>query len=91
MSSILDELFYGNLHPQEQSPSKTTESQELIRLIFQNRDKLVKELTSEQKEILQKYDDCTNELSAICECAIFKEGFRLGAQIAFAVMAPSDS
>ena len=91
MSSILDELFYGNIHPQEQSPSKTTESQELIRLIFQNRDKLVKELTSEQKELLQKYDDCTNELSAICECAIFKEGFRLGAQIAFAVMAPSDS
>ena len=91
MSSILDELFYGNIHPQEQSPSKTTESQELIRLIFQNRDKLVKDLTSEQKELLQKYDDCTNELSAICECAIFKEGFRLGAQIAFAVMVPSDS
>ena len=91
MSSILDELFYGNIHPQEQSPSKTTESQELIRLIFQNRDKLVKDLTSEQKELLQKYDDCTNELSAICECAIFKEGFRLGAQIAFAVMTPSDS
>ena len=91
MPTILDELFYGNIHPQEQSPSKTTESQELIRLIFQNRDKLVKDLTSEQKELLQKYDDCTNELSAICECAIFKEGFRLGAQIAFAVMAPSDS
>ena len=54
MSSILDELFYGNIHPQEQSPSKTTESQELIRLIFQNRDKLVKDLTSEQKELLQK-------------------------------------
>ena len=91
MTSILDELFYGNVHPQEQSPSKTTESQELIRLIFQNRDKLVKELTPEQKELLQKYDDCTNELSSICECAIFKEGFRLGAQIAFAVMGPSDS
>lgn len=91
MTSILDELFYGNVHPQEQSPSKTKESQELIRLIFQNRDKLVKDLTSEQKELLQKYDDCTTELSSICECAIFKEGFRLGAQIAFAVMAPSDS
>lgn len=91
MTSILDELFYGNVHPQEQPQTRTSQSQELIRLVFQNRDKLVKELTPEQKELLQKYDDCTNELSSICECAIFKEGFRLGAQIAFAVMGPSDS
>ena len=73
MIPILEELWFGNIHPQEQFKSESPQTTELLKLIFQNRDKLTEAFTPQQKELLQKYDDCVNELSAITECAIFAD------------------
>lgn len=91
MTPILEELWFGNIHPQEQFKAESPQATELLQLIFQNRDKLSEAFTPQKKELLQKYDDCVNELSAITECAIFVEGFKLGAQIAIAALTPSHS
>jgi len=38
-------------------------------------------LTDKQKEILEKYDDCVNEMYCIIERETFVYGFRLGGRI----------
>jgi hypothetical protein len=48
----------------------------------------LKELTDKQKEILEKFDDCCNELTDINEREIFVYAFRLGARIAIEVLFP---
>ena len=88
MRSILEELFYGNVCPNTDCRSQEKESKELIGYLADHHDALLKELTDKQKEILEKFDDCYNELTDINEREIFVYAFRLGARIAIEVLFP---
>ena len=88
MRSILEELFYGNVCPNTDCRSQDKETKELIGYIADHHDALLKELTDKQKEILEKFDDCYNELTDINEREIFVYAFRLGARIAIEVLFP---
>lgn len=88
MLSLLEELWYGNICPQEQSTEHNKEVKNLISLMGKNRDELSSTLTDAQKETLEKYDDCVNEMNGIIEREIFSYGFRLGARIMLEVMLP---
>ena len=57
MRTLLEELWYGNIFPQEQYEAQHNDIKPLLRLIEQNRNKLSETLTEAQKEILEKYDD----------------------------------
>ena len=46
-------------------------------------------LTDKQKEILEKFNDCYDELTDINEREIFVYAFRLGARIAIEVLLPT--
>ena len=81
MRTLLEELWYGNVSPQEQSKEHSREIKNLIELMGKNRDNLSVTLTEQQKEILAKYDDCVNEMYGIIEREIFAYGFRLGGQL----------
>ena len=54
--------------------------------IADHHDKLLKELTDEQKETFEKFNDCYNELTDINEREIFVYAFRLGMKIAIDVL-----
>ena len=82
MRSILEELFYGNVCPNTDCRSQSKETKELMGYIADHHDKLMKEITDEQKEILEKFTDCYNELTDINEREIFVYAFRLGMRIA---------
>ena len=88
MKSILEELFYGNVCPNTDCRSTGKETKELMGSIADHHDTLLKELTDKQKEILEKFDDCYNELTDINEREIFVYAFRLGARIAIEVLFP---
>ena len=88
MKSILEELFYGNVCPNTDCRSKDKETKELMGYVADHHDMLLKELTDKQKEILEKFDDCYNELTDINEREIFVYAFRLGARIAIEVLFP---
>ena len=88
MRSILEELFYGNVCPNTDCRSQDKETKELIGYLADHHDALLKELTDKQKEILEKFDDCYNELTDINEREIFVYAFRLGARIAIEVLFP---
>ena len=85
MRSILDELFYGNICSTEDSWSCTKEVKELSGYIADHHDNLRKSLPDEQREILDKLNDCQTELEDIAERALFAYALKLGLIIAFEV------
>ena len=81
MDNILEQLWYGNVAPWEHSTRNDREYKELTELLCRNRDKLTEGLTEAQKELLDKYDECQNELSAKTERNAFVQGFCLGTRL----------
>lgn len=82
MKSIINELWHGNIVPQEDSRNNTKEMKELISYIARHDEDLEKLLTEEQKAIFEKYQDCWNEYVSLAEAAIFEYAFKLGMTIA---------
>ena len=80
---ILEELWYGNINPLEDSTAGNAEVKKLLNLVGRNRDKLCEDMTEQQKANLAKYDDSVNEMYGIIEQEAFKYGFRLGGKIMF--------
>ena len=60
--NILEDFWYGNINPQEESKEHNREIRDLLALIGRNRDALSSTLTDEQREVLEKYDDCVNQM-----------------------------
>ena len=77
----LDKLWYGNISPFEQCTRGDKCLKELLPLIARNRDELGASLTDKQKEALEKFEDCMNEMHNITERDPFSYGFRLGVRL----------
>lgn len=86
MGNILEEFWYGNINPQEQSKEGSRAIKELLKLMGRNRDRLQDSMTVEQQETLEKYDDCVNEIHCIMELEIFSYAFRLGGRLMLATL-----
>ena len=65
MRTLLEEFWYGNVNPQEQSTEGNREIKNLLNLMGKNRDNLAETLTEDQKETLAKYDDCVTKCTAL--------------------------
>lgn len=79
--NILEELYYGNIVPNEKCAKLDDEVKELLKLLNRNEEKLLVTFSEEQKINFEKYKDCNREISEISEREIFLNGFRLGARI----------
>ena len=86
MRSILEELFYGNICPNTDCRSRDKETKQLMGYIADHHDNLLSTLNDQQKETLEKFDDCYNELTDINEREIFSYAFKLGMRIAIEVL-----
>ena len=86
MRSILEELFYGNVCPNTDCRSHDKEAKQLMGYIAEHHDNLLSTLNDQQKELLEKFDDCYNELTDINEREIFSYAFKLGMRIAIEVL-----
>ena len=75
---IIDELWYGNISPFEQCTRKDKKLKEILTLMARNREELDATLTDKQKEKLEKFEDCMNEMHSITERGAFSYGFKLG-------------
>ena len=85
MKNIINELWHGNIVPQEDSRNNSKEMKELLGYMARHHDDLLKTLNDEQKEIFEKFDDCWSEYVSLAEAAIFEYAFRLGARLAMEV------
>ena len=81
MKRMLIDLWYGNIDPQEQAQANP-QVPDLLKLLERNHDALSKTLNDDQKEILEKYQSCADEISGFCERDSFIYGFRLGMRLA---------
>lgn len=81
MAGVIEELWYGNIDPQVQRVEGNKEIKNLLNLMGKNRDELSATLTDKQNEILEKYDDCVNEMYCIIERETFAYGFKLGGRL----------
>ena len=81
MRSILQELWHGNIIPQEDSRNNSPEMKELMEYMARHHDDLLKTMPDEQKEIFEKFDDCWSEYMSLAEAAIFEYAFKLGARL----------
>ena len=86
MKSIIEELFYGNVCPNTDCRNNNEQVKQLMGYIADHHDNLSRTLTDEQKDILEKIDDCYSELTDINERDIFVYAFRLGMRIAIDVL-----
>ena len=82
MTSIINELWHGNIVPQEDSRNNSPEMKELMEYMARHHDDLLKTMTDEQKKTFEKFDDCWSEYMSLAEAAIFEYAFKLGMQIA---------
>lgn len=86
MKSTLEELWCGNVNPQEDSRNNTPEMKKLMEYMARHHDNLLKVLTEEQRNIFERFDDCWSEYASLAEEAIFVYTFRLGARTMLDVM-----
>ena len=78
---ITDELWYGNIAPFEQCTRGDKRLKELLKLVARNSEELDGTLTEKQKETLEKFVECMNEMHGITERDAFSYGFKLGVQL----------
>ena len=91
MRTILEELYYGNICPNTDCRSHDKDTKQLIGYIADHHDNLLATLNEQQKEILEKFDDCYNELTDINEREIFLYAFKLGARIMLQILSNTES
>ena len=81
MRLVINELWHGNIIPQEDSRNNSPEMKELMEYMARHHDDLLKTMPDEQKEIFEKFDDCWSEYMSLAEAAIFEYAFKLGARL----------
>ena len=82
MKNMINELWHGNIIPQEDSRTNSKETKELLGYMSRHHEELEKSFTDEQKETFEKFHDCWSEYISLAEAAIFEYAFKLGMQIA---------
>ena len=83
MSNIIEELFYGNLEPQELTTELTPRLKKKLSELVKKEDELTSKLPEEEKELFLNYVSAYNEFSSISICDGFVSGFRFGARFAY--------
>ena len=82
MKSVINELWLGNIDPQNDSRNNSQKIKELMEYMARHYEKLNQTMSDEQKEILKKFDDCWSEYMSLAEADIFEYAFKLGMQFA---------
>ena len=89
MKNTLAELWHGNISPQSDSRNNTPEMKQLMEYMARHHEDLLKGMTEDQRDVLERFDDCWSEYASLAEEAIFVYAFRLGARTMLEVMLPT--
>lgn len=81
MKRALIDFWYGNITPQDHKQNDPR-VKDLSELMERNRSDLLRTLNDSQREIFEKYEECTCEISGYSERDIFVYSFSLGMRLA---------
>ena len=90
MKGTIEELWHGNIIPQEDSRTNSPEMKELLGYMARHHEDLEKSFTDEQKEIFEKFHDCWSEYASLAEEAIFAYAFKLGGRLMLETLQDKD-
>ena len=71
MSSIIEDLYYGNIPLSERDFKRNSEYAHILQLAARNEEKLTETLTEAQRETFGKFKDNTSELTSMTEVTAF--------------------
>lgn len=74
--SILQELWYGNIRPNEDKVI-TDEEKRLVELMARHQKQLSSFLKNNELVVFEKYIDCFSEYASLIEAQAFEIGFKL--------------
>ena len=83
MSNIIEELFYGNLEPQELTTEITPRLKKKLNELVKKEEYLSAKLSDEEREKFTNYVSTFNEFSSISIADGFVSGFRFGARFTY--------
>ena len=86
MRSIINELWHGNIVPQDDARNNSKGMKELLVYMARHHEDLERTFSEEQKETFEKFHDWWNEYMSLAEAAIFEYAFNLGMQISIEVL-----
>lgn len=81
MYVFFKELFNGRLYPIDTSVPDTEEYREVVHRSVELSDRLRKELSETQTEMLNEYLDVSTEAQGLLQEEIFKQAFLLGMEM----------
>ena len=83
MASVLEDLYFGRIHPCERCSSQ--EEQQLTGEVAECYERLLETMTEEQRGHFEKFKDGLQEIGMMAEQDMFMYGFRLGMRLAVEV------
>lgn len=81
MNSILEQLYFGEIRPEEMIVPKNPEYRSLSHEISNSKEHLKTKLSENDIELLEKTFDLLNRSSSIYSTEVFIYGFKMGAQM----------
>jgi len=78
---LLENMWYGNVHPVEEFLERNKEYKNLLRIAAKDQERLNDALSPEQAELFEKYASAIREMNATAEIEAFSCGFRLGVKL----------
>ncbi len=83
MSNVIEELYYGNLEPQEVNSELTPKLKKKLSSLAKKEEELTAMLPEKERELFANYVNAHNEFSSISNSDSFISGFRLGARFTY--------
>ena len=91
MSNFIEELFYANIDPQEKSIKKNKKAKRELKILSENEDYLLKELSGEPQKRFLEYVDAWGIVDGESTLYSFIQGFKLGARFAYDAFVSEDN
>ena len=83
MSNIIEELYYGNLEPQEMTTEISPILESKLSTLVKKEEELMSILPENEKDLFSDYVCAYLEFSSLSNSDSFISGFRLGARFAY--------
>ena len=83
MSNFIEDLFYGNIEPQESKTHITKLLKAKLNKMTEKEERLRNELSEDTLKIFNEYVDMSNEFSCLSCLDSFISGFRIGSKFTY--------
>ena len=83
MANFIEELYYGNIEPQNTKKKKSKAYSREMKVLTENEDSLLEKLPEEDKKLFLEYVDAWGIVNGESVADSFITGFRIGAKFVY--------